>query len=223
MQPYYDDGNGIQIYLGDCREVLPTIATKSVDLVLTDPKFNAGIDYGDRVNDRIPWPEYVSWLVGIIDEMERVSTGPVLVFTSVKGMTNISAARPPRHVAAWVKPHLYGHRQGGSAFIPRWEPCLAYGVLWGEGGRVPSYSLPDVWNHPAAIRNGHPCPKPVSLFAEILRQIPGDTVLDPFMGSGTTLRAAKDLGRKAIGIEIEERYAEIAANRLAQSVLALGA
>jgi site-specific DNA-methyltransferase (adenine-specific) len=67
----------------------------------------------------------------------------------------------------------------------------------------------------------HPTMKPCSLWRWILnlRWTPPGTVLDPFMGSGTTLRAAKDLGRKAIGIEIEERYCEIAAKRLQQSVL----
>ena len=65
--------------------------------------------------------------------------------------------------------------------------------------------------------NAHPTQKPI----EVMKQLCGnaDTILDPFMGSGTTLRAAKDLGRKAIGIEIEERYCEIAANRMAQGVL----
>jgi DNA modification methylase len=72
-------------------------------------------------------------------------------------------------------------------------------------------------------QNDHPCAFPIKL---ALRPItsssnPGDTIIDPFMGSGTTLRAAKDLGRRAIGIEIEERYCEIAARRLAQEVLAL--
>jgi DNA modification methylase len=65
----------------------------------------------------------------------------------------------------------------------------------------------------------HPTEKPVGLIATIIGNSEADTILDPFMGSGTTLRAAKDLGRKAIGIEVEERYCEIAAKRLQQSVL----
>lgn len=72
--------------------------------------------------------------------------------------------------------------------------------------------------------DGHPCPFPLELPKRCIAATTdlGDVVLDPFMGSGTTLRAAKDLGRKAIGIEIEERYCEIAAKRLAQEVLDFG-
>jgi site-specific DNA-methyltransferase (adenine-specific) len=73
----------------------------------------------------------------------------------------------------------------------------------------------------SAEKNGHPCPKPLGWinWAVSLGSLEGETVLDPFMGSGTTLRAAKDLGRKAIGIEIEEKYCEIAVRRLRQEVL----
>lgn len=69
--------------------------------------------------------------------------------------------------------------------------------------------------------NNHPCPKPLRLFKWLLSLHAGYTILDPFMGSGTTLVAAKQLGRKAVGIEIEERYCEIAVERLKQGVLAL--
>lgn len=73
-----------------------------------------------------------------------------------------------------------------------------------------------------AEKNGHPAPKPIEWMKWLVGRTSreGETILDPFMGSGTTIRAAKDLGRKAIGIEIEERYCEIAANRLRQEVLA---
>jgi site-specific DNA-methyltransferase (adenine-specific) len=72
-------------------------------------------------------------------------------------------------------------------------------------------------------KNGHPCPKPLGLMRWLVARVskPNETVLDPFMGSGTTLLAAKDMGHRAIGIEIEERYCEIAAKRLSQEVLPL--
>lgn len=69
--------------------------------------------------------------------------------------------------------------------------------------------------------NEHPSQKPIQLMRALLKRCPDGVALDPFMGSGTTLRAAKDLGRKAIGIEIEERYCEIAAKRMAQTVMVL--
>jgi site-specific DNA-methyltransferase (adenine-specific) len=69
-----------------------------------------------------------------------------------------------------------------------------------------------------AQKNGHPCPKPIKTWTRLLERVsrPNELIVDPFMGSGTTLRAAKDTGRRAIGIEIEEKYCEIAANRMAQ-------
>lgn len=84
------------------------------------------------------------------------------------------------------------------------------------GGRHAFWTFPKGQN-----TSGHPTGKPIGLFTSFIQDFTemGETVLDPFMGSGTTLRAAKDLGRKAIGIEIEEKYCEIAVKRLAQEVL----
>jgi modification methylase len=76
-----------------------------------------------------------------------------------------------------------------------------------------------VWRFPPETGNEHPAPFPKELATRCIGPTDAQIILDPFMGSGTTLRAAKDLGRKAIGIEIEERYAEIAARRLSQEVL----
>lgn len=218
MKPYYEHA-GITVWHGDCREILPQI--EIVDLVLTDPPFNANKQYGPGTNDLMSWPAYCDWICPIIAQLEGKCAGLVMVFASVNGMIELSKVKRPRHVCVWDKPMSFSPRQGGSAFLPHWEPCLIYGKPWGEGGRVPDYHISDVWHHNTAERNGHPCPKPLSLFKRILRDIPAIVTLDPFMGSGTTLRAAKDLGRKAIGIEIEECYCEIAAKRLSQEVLDL--
>ena len=100
------------------------------------------------------------------------------------------------------------------------QPILYYGKDYRAGkGALPSgKSVTE-----RSEKNGHPCPKPISAWSWLLDKVSqeGETVVDPFMGSGTTLRAAKDLGRKAIGIEINEEYCEIAATRLSQEVLPL--
>ena len=85
-----------------------------------------------------------------------------------------------------------------------------------------SAALREFTKCPKGMNKGHPCEKPLELISWCIQQAdPVATILDPFAGSGTTGRAAKDLGRKAVLIEREERYCEIAAKRMAQEVLAL--
>jgi site-specific DNA-methyltransferase (adenine-specific) len=123
---------------------------------------------------------------------------------------------------AWVKPDAMPQMTGDRPSVG-FEPatiCHAKGPMrWNGGGR------PAVWTHNTCKvdRPDHPCPKPEPLMLELVRLFSdsGETILDPFMGSGTTLVAAKRLGRKAIGIELEEKYCEIAAKRLAQGALDL--
>lgn len=122
---------------------------------------------------------------------------------------------------AWVKPDPMPQMSGDRPGVG-FEPCTiahAQGRMrWNGGGH------PAVWNYgrsKGTERPDHPCPKPLPLMRELIEQFtdPDDLILDPFMGSGTTLRAAKDLGRRAIGIEINENYCEIAVKRMAQEVL----
>ena len=226
MQPYYEQ-DGITIYHGDSRAILPALEDGLVDVTITDAPFNTAqgtsgtvMEYGIATNESRPWDMYVEWLLGIITECERVSTGPVLCFVSKRGLFHMITRRHPWWLGQWV---ASGQSTGSPAgpkngvmFQPSYEPCLFYGNRYSVKA-----CIQDAWQYPAEKTShlGHPCAKPISLMRRLIRDLQGQTVLDPFMGSGTTLRAAKDLGRRAIGIEIEERYCEIAAKRLAQGVL----
>jgi site-specific DNA-methyltransferase (adenine-specific) len=225
MLPYYDQ-DGITIYHGDCREVLPMIEPDSVDLVLTDPPFNVGFDYKNGFDDDRPLEEYGEWLRSCIAATDRVLVDGGWSFWWMA----------MRHCHQWSFWFPEGWRIFAAAknfvqFRPTevqwsWDPV----VFWQRGNRKakPIAGKRDwhIANTAALIlekSNGHPCPRPIDTARYIVSLVshPESVVLDPFMGSGTTLRAAKDLGRHAIGIEIEERYCDIAVKRLQQQVLAL--
>lgn len=209
MKPYYEHA-GITIYHGDCREILPTLP--KVDLVLTDPPYNVGIKYGQSVDDnRLDYALWCrSWWNQCFD-----NSGLVCVSPGIGNLHHWYMVVPkPDWVIAWLKPSAMGRCVVG---FSNWEPCLVWGKPYGRGVDVVTAPIiPD-----PSIKD-HPCPKPLKWATGLITQLTDQgSLLDPFMGSGTTLRAAKDLGRKAIGIEIEEKYCEIAARRLAQEVFAL--
>jgi DNA modification methylase len=209
--PYYED-DAVTIYHGDCRDVLPHLGLET-DLLVCDPPYNVGCIY-DEHNDRMAPDEYETWC----REWWRycqIATRRQIVFP---GHGNLPmwwrlGDIKPSGVGCWYKP---GNPASGGVFQHcEWEPYLLFGRARG---------LPDVIratvNRQAGVGD-HPCPKPLKLYKAILAKSKAESVIDPFMGSGTTLRAAKDLGLPAIGIEISERYCEIAVRRLAQEVLAL--
>ena len=203
MKPYYEQ-DGCTIYLGDCRDVLPVV---SGDMTVTDPPYNVGLDYcdGDR---RIDYAEWCAEWFGLCPQ-------PVVL---TPGMVNLGmwlAFQKPRWVCSWMKPN----QCSASALngFNAWEPILVYGQHRKPVGQ-------DVWIVPVSQQReavGHPCPKSELFWRQLVSDftLSSDTIIDPFLGSGTTLVAAKRLGRKAIGIEIEERYCEIAAERLRQGAL----
>ena len=207
MTPYYQQ-DGITIYHGDCREVLPSL---SADLCITDPPYNLGIEYGHGVDD--DRPDYEQWCRMWFAQIHA----PAIALTP--GVANVAmwcGVRRPEWIIAWHKPAAMGRCPVG---FNNWEPVLFYGEAKPNRGAdvITAVIRPD------ASVEGHPCPKPErwALGLVTLLSDPDETILDPFVGSGTTLVAAKRLGRKAIGIEIEEAYCEIAARRLMQGALPL--
>ena len=205
MRPYYEHA-GITIYHGDCREVLPTL-TEKVDLVLTDPPYGVGFQYASHVDSIESWRGLMGFLVPWIHDNAAMG---VLPSCQINQLSWIYENYPPDWLMCWYK-----GSPGHVAYIGfnDWEPLLVYGKL--KGLQMHDY----FYAQPETPTNGHPCPKPIKWATHIVAKTKASSVIDPFMGSGTTLRAAKDLGRRAIGIEIEERYCEVAAKRLAQEVL----
>lgn len=204
MKIYYEHHN-IKIYHGDCREVVPLLTT---DVVITDPPYGVSFKYS-QYNDA----DLISYyrLIGEALDMLQGRASIMFVFC---GNRNLWAYPPATEIFCWFKPGSTCHNNLGG--FREWEPILVYGKRAIVQDVI---RLPDCSNHtPEAA--AHPCPKPLSLIKWLIKNgcKDGETILDPFMGSGTTLRAAKDLGRPAIGVEIEERYCEIAAKRLAQEV-----
>jgi site-specific DNA-methyltransferase (adenine-specific) len=208
MQPYYER-DGITIYHADCRDVLPTLEAGSVDLVLTDPPYGIGIADWDG---RVPYE--------LLPNLLEVGNGPVYWFGAASQLGSDFGAfcQPPDRVIIWHVTFSLSKAVAGGMYYS-WHPIYAWRLPKRHGG--PSQ---DVITLPQSGHDGwhHPGTKPLPLIRTLAATVPPDSlILDPFMGSGTTLRAALDLGRRAIGIEIDERYCEIAATRCSQEVLGL--
>ena len=217
MKPYYEQ-DGITIYYGDCREVLPGMRA---DSVLTDPPYGIGLDYDSGPDDWRPGTDL--WRL-VFDAMDDAGLMTATVSSSPlpSWMAEIESAGFIYHHCSvyWNKCRAGGNHSGRYAFA--WEPILHYGKVPRSGFKLASRMLSDVYPHVGAKTTDHPAERDRGTWTKLLTITPGELVLDPFMGSGTTLVAAKQLGRKAIGIELSERYCEIAAKRLAQGVLDFG-
>ena len=217
MTPYYEQ-DGITIYHGDCREVLPLLAQRPAVLV-TDPPYGRSYATNREVRGvAATWRgEHIvgdadtalrDWLVEWAAEL------PMLIFGSWR------AVRPAatRAVLIWDKGPASGM---GDLSIP-WKGSFEEVYVLGTGfhgnrdeGVIKGFSIV-TWESQGRC---HPTQKPDALLRYLISKTPDGVICDPCMGSGSTLRAAMDLHRQAIGIEIEERYCEVAANRLRQMVL----
>lgn len=248
VTPYYEDESAT-IYHGDCLDVLPTLGP--ADLIVTSPPYNLGTSTGGGFaapgrkvgtwsggplsdgyaeHDDAMDPElYQAWQQRVLTECWRlVEHGGAIYYNHkprvqagcVQLPTSYVPDLPIRQIIVW-------DRGSGMNFAPthycpqhEWVVVIAGpSFRLAEGGS----GAGDVWRFPP--ERGvvdHPAPFPLQLPATAIRTTGARTVVDPFMGSGTTLRAAKDAGIRGIGIELSERYCEIAARRLGQEVLNFG-
>jgi site-specific DNA-methyltransferase (adenine-specific) len=242
MTPYYQD-DAVVIYRADCRDVLPSLG--AVDHCITDPPYEAeahtegrriktkggGGDYGKTgacVLDFEPITEELRLLSAA--HIGRLTRRWALVFCQVEAVATwrdalLAGGLTYRRAVAWVKrdaqPQLSGDRPGMG-----YESIVCAHAKgrsrWNGGGKRGVYETVRA----STCEGGpslHMTEKPMPLMTALVHDFtdPGETILDPFAGSGTTLVAAKRLGRKAIGIEINEAYCEIAARRLSQGALNL--
>lgn len=200
-KPYYEEP-GITIYNADCREILPHL--EPVDLVLTDPPY------------------------GLRERMNGGTWGAAEKYADLRGWDEAPDGELLKII---IEKSSHQIVWGGNYFPFLPSRCW---LVWDKQNAVrtmsdcelawTSFDMPAKrFSWPVGVHAwGHPTEKPLELISWCLGFFhTASTILDPFMGSGTTLRAAKDLGRKAIGIEIEEKYCEIAVKRLAQGVLPL--
>ncbi len=219
--PYYSD-EWVTLYHGDCREVDAWLAA---DVLVTDPPY--GMAYTDRQGVTIANDDTADTRDAALATWGELR--PALVF----GTWRVARPLGTRQVLVWDKsggnggggtsPWFYSHEE--VYVLGRWPATVAGGRAR-EGGdpqRASGVLRVANYNTQGADRPDHPTPKPVDLMERLIVKCPPGTVADPFAGSGSTLVAAKRLSRKAIGVELDERYCEIAAKRLAQGVLDFGA
>jgi len=237
--------DGIALIHGDCRDVLPLLEPGSVDLVLTDPMYgismpgvahNHADSRGTRRFDFFPGdtPEHAGALaLDICDPRWRgfSMTASFYVWCGHEQfgplVEQFTGAGLRTRFLVWAK-KCPAHAPPGSGWPSGAELCVfAYprkGRTWTHHGKDTPKSnvlVSDSFRHGQPGKLDHPTQKPIAVIEPLVRASsrPRDTVFDPFAGSGTTGRVCKDLGRKCIMVEIEEKYCEIAANRLRQEVL----
>lgn len=235
--------DGICLIHGDCRKVLPRLEEGCVDLVLTDPPWIARSDKitrrGKGVAQVVEPSRGIGYgTIGVFEEEVlsvafKMTACDMLVICGFKELGRvISILEPIRGVFVWHKPN------GGISVAYPSPLDVAY-IVWGahkskltgyQHWKSGVFSVPiptagccsdgERFTQGKNRKALHPSQGPIKLYRELLRPGHGP-VLDCYVGTGTTLRAAKDLGRCAIGIEIEEKYCEIAARRLLQPTLAI--
>jgi DNA modification methylase len=226
-EPYYSD-SAVTLYLGDCRETTEWLAA---DMLITDPPYGIGWKTGGGLKARGRYAKSRS-NPGIVGDEDTGIRDAVLDgwrerCAAVFGSPVLAPPLRTRQVLFYRKPPDAGVRGATAGFRRDIEVIYLLGP-WptGIGGRssVLETTTASIGNpYAPAARYQHPHAKPIDVMEELIAACPPGVIADPFAGSGSTLVAARNLGRRAVGVELEERYCEIAARRLAQDVLPLTA
>lgn len=223
MKPYYEHG-GQTIYCCDNQEVFPELPM--TDHVITDPPYDSkthkGARYGFReTSSRIPFEPLD--VKTVVPQLLLSANGWVIAFCSLEMYGDYKRVAG----SCWVRAGFWRRPNGVPQFTGDRPGQPGEGIAIMHAGKVikkwNGKGRHGYWDFPIVCGGPHPTTKPLPLMVALISDFTqsNELILDPFMGSGTTLRAAKDLGRRCIGIEIEERYCEIAAKRLSQEVLPL--
>jgi DNA modification methylase len=205
-----------KLYLGDCRDILPTLG--KVDAVVTDPPY--GLSGSSGTINIARGKSVYAYGTDTLDDVRRCYVPAVKTALALAKRGAVTPGTPhsfeypkPDDIAAIIQPAVKGMSKWGR---PTWQPVLLYGKDPRSGLTIQPLtktisSVPE--------DNGHPCPKPLATMQWLVDRVtlPGETILDPFMGSGTTGVAAVQMGRDFIGIEREPRYFDIAAKRIEEA------
>lgn len=248
MKPYYADGD-VTLYHGDCNAVMSELPKKSVDLVFTSPPYNLGVTTGGGFpksggkwasaaladgyaehDDAMPFDEYVDWQRSVLWHCWSLIKPTGAIYYQHKPRVQggvlqtpfalIPEELPVRQVIIWDRGS--GMNFAPTHYVPAHEWIV---VIAGPDFRLKSKGasgLTDVWRANPVTGSKHPAPFPLSLPAKAIESTGAQVVLDPFCGSGTTLRAAADAGVKGIGIELTAAYCDMAVARMAQGALDFG-
>jgi site-specific DNA-methyltransferase (adenine-specific) len=229
VRPYYED-ESVTLFHGDCREVT---AWLEADVLVTDPPYGRGWRQGD-IEDLRGWPKSrnAASLTGIANDDSTAArdgalalwgNGPAIVF----GDLMLAPPEGTKLTCIYHKMDPTSGLRGAIAGVRRDAEAIYLIGNWGRssiGGRSSVFATRQQISSAhgiVALNGGHPHTKAGDVMHQLVTLTTG-TVADPFAGSGSTLVAAKQLGRKAIGVELEERYCEVIAKRLAQGVLDFG-